>query len=61
MQDTSRVWAASDRFLSLLPNRLVRNDSTCLWTALTQLYQPKWEALTVLFAPCVLIRSPSPL
>jgi len=59
MWDMARVWAASDRFLSLLSNRLVRNDSTCLWTALTQHYQPKWEALAALFALCVHIPGPS--
>lgn len=51
VRDTSCVWAASDRFLSLLSNRPVRNDSTCPWTALTQQYQPKQEVLIVLFAP----------
>lgn len=50
VRDASCVWAASDRFLSLLSNRLVRNDSTCPWTALTQRYQPKREVLIVWFA-----------
>lgn len=59
MWDMAHVWAASDRFLPLSPNWLVRNDSTCLWITLTQHYQPKWEALAVLFPLCVHIPDPS--
>lgn len=61
VRDTARVWAASDRFLSLLPNRPVRTDSTCLRTAWTQRYQPKRDVLMALCALCVLIQSSSSL